>query len=84
MSGARVLCLVVLPLAGALMPQGTSAQEVCGNHRDDDGDGDSDCYDADCAQEPDCGPQLPPPFRDCGVDPTTASLKCDEVPCPFP
>jgi len=53
---ARHLCLIILSLPWTPLLQTASAQEICGNHMDDDEDGDSDCYDADCAQEPACAP----------------------------
>ncbi|MFH2008419.1 MAG: hypothetical protein ABI333_17670 [bacterium] len=35
-----------------------TAQEICGNEIDDDGDGDVDCDDSDCSQYPPCLPEI--------------------------
>jgi hypothetical protein len=76
----RTICASSADCAGgdlcyALFPQPTNygichppPGETCSNGTDDDGDGDVDCADADCAQDPVCAP--PPPPEDCanGID----------------
>lgn len=66
------------------LPPATAAKEICGNGKDDDGDGKADCKDLDCEREPAC--QKTPPVKKCGGKPcpcdvlkqncTTSGYRC--------
>lgn len=64
--------------------------EICDNGSDDDGDGDTDCADSDCAADPACAPVPEPEVCDDGTDndldgdPDCADADCSADPACAP
>jgi hypothetical protein len=69
-----------LPAGGR--PPAPPPTEDCANGTDDDGDGNADCSDGDCATDPVCQP--PPPSEDCtnGIDDDgDGAIDCADIHC---
>jgi Cys-rich repeat protein len=79
---AGELCFALFPAPTNFGICHTPQPEACGNGLDDDSDGDTDCADSDCAQDPSCAP--PPPPEDCanGLDDDgDGDIDCFDLEC---
>ncbi len=78
-----VLYIIALCVGGCSDPEGTPSEETnCGDGVDNDGDGDTDCFDADCEGKDPCGSEEAPGHCDDGIDnDADGDIDCDDVDC---